>query len=317
MTDGEVRAERAYRAARTGYDRGLIDLQIHPLTAEQSWRVIRAQLTAAQVQALRRSVQAYKAIGGGWPAQGLRRRQMRRRMKLAKSCSLAPGSPCWRSPPARSRRRRCPRSDQARAVRVRPASSRGPSPARSRRPAPWCPREEGRGDAGGHRLSRGPRAWSMWATTCRAGQTAGAARPRPDRSPDRRRPRPRRPRPRTRPSRVAGLDGQGVLKPGTDRPAPLPGPGRAHAPTCRKPADPARGKLAVTAPVSGLILETQRAARATCRPAARRPGSAWPATARSSCAAELGRGRPRPRPRRPDRHGHACRRRRRRSAACA
>lgn len=66
LTEGEVRAQRAYRAARLGYDRGLVDLD-STLTAEQQWRVIRAQLTAAQVQALRRAVQAYRAIGGGWP----------------------------------------------------------------------------------------------------------------------------------------------------------------------------------------------------------------------------------------------------------
>jgi NodT family efflux transporter outer membrane factor (OMF) lipoprotein len=68
LTDGEVRAGRAYRAARLGYERGLTDLE-STLSAEQSWRAIRAQLTSAQVQALRRSVQAYKAVGGGWPAQ--------------------------------------------------------------------------------------------------------------------------------------------------------------------------------------------------------------------------------------------------------
>jgi outer membrane protein TolC len=68
LTDGEVRAHRAYDAARIGYDRGLTDLT-STLQAEQSWRAIRAQLTAAQVQSLRRSVQAMKAIGGGWPAQ--------------------------------------------------------------------------------------------------------------------------------------------------------------------------------------------------------------------------------------------------------
>ena len=38
------------------------------LSAEQSWRAVRSQLTAAQVQAQRRAVQAYKALGGGWPA---------------------------------------------------------------------------------------------------------------------------------------------------------------------------------------------------------------------------------------------------------
>lgn len=68
LTAGEVRAARAYQAARTGYARGLTDLS-STLSAEQSWRAVRAQLASAQVQALRRSVQAYKALGGGWPAQ--------------------------------------------------------------------------------------------------------------------------------------------------------------------------------------------------------------------------------------------------------
>jgi len=68
LTDGEVRARRAYQAARLGYERGLTDLT-STLSAEQAWRAVRAQLTSAQVQALRRSVQAMKAIGGGWPAQ--------------------------------------------------------------------------------------------------------------------------------------------------------------------------------------------------------------------------------------------------------
>lgn len=68
LTEGEARAERAYRANQLGYQRGLIDLQT-TLSAEQSWRATRSQLTAAQVQALRRTVQAYKALGGGWPAE--------------------------------------------------------------------------------------------------------------------------------------------------------------------------------------------------------------------------------------------------------
>ncbi|HEY8002952.1 MAG TPA: TolC family protein [Phenylobacterium sp.] len=68
LTDGEARAGRAYKAAKLGYDRGLTDLQT-ALSAEQSWRATRSQLTAAQVQALRRTVQAYKALGGGWPAE--------------------------------------------------------------------------------------------------------------------------------------------------------------------------------------------------------------------------------------------------------
>ena len=68
LTDGEARAARGYRASKIGYDRGLTDLQT-ALGAEQSWRTTRSQLTDAQVQALRRTVQAYKALGGGWPAE--------------------------------------------------------------------------------------------------------------------------------------------------------------------------------------------------------------------------------------------------------
>ena len=68
LTEGEARSERAYRANQLGYNRGLIDLQT-TLAAEQAWRQNRALLTAAEVQALRRTVQAYKALGGGWPAE--------------------------------------------------------------------------------------------------------------------------------------------------------------------------------------------------------------------------------------------------------
>jgi multidrug efflux system outer membrane protein len=68
LTDGEARARRGYNASRIGYDRGLTDVQT-VLSAEQSWRATRTQLTSAQVQALRRTVQAYKALGGGWPAE--------------------------------------------------------------------------------------------------------------------------------------------------------------------------------------------------------------------------------------------------------
>lgn len=68
LTDGEMRAARAYRASALGYSRGLTDLST-TLSAERSWRAVRAQLTAAQVQALRRAVQAYKALGGGWSSQ--------------------------------------------------------------------------------------------------------------------------------------------------------------------------------------------------------------------------------------------------------
>lgn len=67
LVEGEARAERAYRAARANYGRGLTDLQT-TLSAEQAWRSTRAQLTTAQVQAVRRAIQAYQALGGGWPA---------------------------------------------------------------------------------------------------------------------------------------------------------------------------------------------------------------------------------------------------------
>ncbi|MBS0363818.1 MAG: TolC family protein [Proteobacteria bacterium] len=68
LTDGEARAQRGYKAIKLGYDRGLNDLQT-TLSAEQSWRATRAQLTAAEVQAARRTIQVYKALGGGWPAE--------------------------------------------------------------------------------------------------------------------------------------------------------------------------------------------------------------------------------------------------------
>ena len=67
LTEGERRAGRAYEAARVRYASGLDDLAT-ALSAEQAWRAVRSQLTAAQVQALRRSVQTYKALGGGWPS---------------------------------------------------------------------------------------------------------------------------------------------------------------------------------------------------------------------------------------------------------
>jgi multidrug efflux system outer membrane protein len=67
---GELRARRAYEAARIRYGRGLDSLET-ALSAEQSWRATRSALTTAEVQGLRRVVQAYKALGGGWPAQSL------------------------------------------------------------------------------------------------------------------------------------------------------------------------------------------------------------------------------------------------------
>lgn len=67
LSDGALRAERAYEASRVRYAAGLDDLTT-ALGAEQSWRATRSALTSAQVQALRRAVQTYKALGGGWPA---------------------------------------------------------------------------------------------------------------------------------------------------------------------------------------------------------------------------------------------------------
>lgn len=68
LSEGERRAARAYEAARKGYSLGLTDLQT-ALSAEQSWRNTRTQLTTAQVAGLRQAVATFKALGGGWPAE--------------------------------------------------------------------------------------------------------------------------------------------------------------------------------------------------------------------------------------------------------
>ncbi len=65
LTQGEAQAHRAYEAGRARYDSGLDDITA-ALVAERTWRSTRAALTGAQVQALRRSVSAFKALGGGW-----------------------------------------------------------------------------------------------------------------------------------------------------------------------------------------------------------------------------------------------------------
>ncbi len=65
LTAGEAEARSAFDAARQRYAAGLDDLT-STLGAEQTWRATRSALTSAQVQALRRSVQAFKALGGGW-----------------------------------------------------------------------------------------------------------------------------------------------------------------------------------------------------------------------------------------------------------
>ena len=71
LAAGEAKARSAYDSARMLYDRGLTDLTTL-LQAEQAWRGARTGVTAARTQALRRSVQTFKALGGGWtPPKGL------------------------------------------------------------------------------------------------------------------------------------------------------------------------------------------------------------------------------------------------------
>jgi multidrug efflux system outer membrane protein len=68
LEDGEARARRAYDDERIRYGAGLDDVTA-VLSAEQTWRTDRSQLTAQRVQALRRAIQTYKALGGGWDYQ--------------------------------------------------------------------------------------------------------------------------------------------------------------------------------------------------------------------------------------------------------
>ena len=69
LTDGEARARAALDSERKGYAAGVVSLT-DVLTAETTWRSARTELTSAQIQALRRSVQAFKALGGGWTPPG-------------------------------------------------------------------------------------------------------------------------------------------------------------------------------------------------------------------------------------------------------
>ena len=65
LVQAEKNADFAYQAKQTGYSRGLNDLQT-ALTAEASWRQARLSLAQAQVSVMQRSVQVFKALGGGW-----------------------------------------------------------------------------------------------------------------------------------------------------------------------------------------------------------------------------------------------------------
>ena len=71
VTERHRRPVLAALSENIRYAAGLDDLQT-ALGAEQSWRAVRSQLTSAQVQGLRRAVQTYKALGGGWPASSLK-----------------------------------------------------------------------------------------------------------------------------------------------------------------------------------------------------------------------------------------------------
>lgn len=68
LLDAEKNANFAYQAKQTGYTRGLNDLNT-TLTAEANWRQARLALAQAQVSVMQRSVQVFKALGGGWTPQ--------------------------------------------------------------------------------------------------------------------------------------------------------------------------------------------------------------------------------------------------------
>jgi NodT family efflux transporter outer membrane factor (OMF) lipoprotein len=65
LKTGEAEGLSAYEASKKRYQAGIDDLTT-VLTAERTWRSARTALTSAEVQSLRRSVQAFKALGGGW-----------------------------------------------------------------------------------------------------------------------------------------------------------------------------------------------------------------------------------------------------------
>jgi outer membrane protein TolC len=73
LQSAERRAESAYDKSRVGYAQGFNDLTT-TLTTEATWRNIKSQLSSAQATLMDRSVQLFKALGGGWtpdqPAAG-------------------------------------------------------------------------------------------------------------------------------------------------------------------------------------------------------------------------------------------------------
>ncbi|HEX8233924.1 MAG TPA: TolC family protein [Caulobacteraceae bacterium] len=73
LSDAVARAEAAARKTRTAYSRGFSDLQT-ALIAETTWRNLHSQLVQAEAILMQRSVQLFRALGGGWtpsaPAAG-------------------------------------------------------------------------------------------------------------------------------------------------------------------------------------------------------------------------------------------------------
>jgi NodT family efflux transporter outer membrane factor (OMF) lipoprotein len=65
LRSAEQSANSAYQAKLTGYKRGLNDLQA-TLTAEATWRQARVARASAETTLMQRSVQVFKALGGGW-----------------------------------------------------------------------------------------------------------------------------------------------------------------------------------------------------------------------------------------------------------
>lgn len=65
ISESEIQAEQAWRMMEQGLERGLVD----PETARNAYRQLRSareDMILARLQWLRRTVQAFKALGGGW-----------------------------------------------------------------------------------------------------------------------------------------------------------------------------------------------------------------------------------------------------------
>lgn len=65
LGEADQHANAAFDKAKAGYARGLNDLA-SVLQAESTWRNAHSQLSSAQITLMERSVQAFKALGGGW-----------------------------------------------------------------------------------------------------------------------------------------------------------------------------------------------------------------------------------------------------------